>query len=448
MSVDIAKVVEELYAELKTNNGGAVADYIPQLERVNPDLFGISIYRLDNENLEGGEEINFGDTTEEFTIQSCSKPLSYCLARKLEMEENGIQVHKHVGYEPSGQAFNAFVLNRDNLPHNPLINAGAMVVSSLIKPHDDEDERFETIIDFYRELSGGIGKIGFDNSVSLSEKKSASRNYSLAYNMLDHKAFPEYVNNDNLKHYVSLYFQCCSIQINARIGAAIAATLANNGICPITNKKIIDDKIVKDTLSLMYGCGMYDYSGTFAFEVGLPAKSGVSGCIFLVIPQQMGICIWSPRLDKMGNSVRGVEFCKEFVKRTNYIYHIFHNITMGNNKVKITNECLISAAATGDLTTVKKLTSKLGPNVSDYDKRAPLHLAAAEGHVEIVKFLLEQGADPDIHDSKGSTPLNEAKWNLNRLITNETNKQDVEIIKRYRTIIKILSKKNENNMTL
>lgn len=431
--MDLNKIITDLYEELKTNYDGEVADYIPQLAKVNPDLFGISICKIN------GEKINIGDTQEEFCIQSCSKPLSYCLARELE-KKGGVTVHNHVGYEPSGQAFNAFVLNRENLPHNPLINAGAMMISSLIEPKKDPAERFETVSNFLEDLSGGIGKIGFDNCVYLSEKQTANRNISLGFYMLENGSFPEYVSGENLKNHLNLYFQCCSIQINTKIGSVIAATLANNGVCPVTNKKVIDVDIVRDSLSLMYMCGMYDYSGQFAFEVGLPAKSGVSGCIFLVIPNKMGICVWSPKLDEMGNSVRGVKFCKEFIKRTEHTYHIFHNIVSNKPKIIPTNEALINAAATGNLDSVKSLANELGPNVMDYDKRTPLHLASSEGHLKIVEYLIEMGADPSLHDRSGSTPINDAKWHLNNL-----DDKNISLANNYRQIIELLSIKTNSD---
>jgi glutaminase len=123
---------------------------------------------------------------------------------------------------------------------------------------------------------------------------------------------------------LNLYFQCCSITINCQIGSIIAATLANNGVCPTTGDNIFKRSTIKDCLSLMYNCGMYDYSGQFAFSVGLPAKSGVSGAILLIVPGKYGICIYSPRLDKNGNSTRGVEVCKRISKDLGV--HIFHNM--------------------------------------------------------------------------------------------------------------------------
>ena len=170
---NIKKFINTIYGNIINLESGKVADYIPQLAKVNPDLFGIGFCSID------GEMFTIGDVEQEFCLQSCCKPLNYCLARTLNYNSE-VDVHNYVGYEPSGRAFNSFVLNNDGLPHNPLINAGAIMVSSLIQPEQEPSYRFDTIKKFYHSLSGGIGNIGFDNSVFLSEKHHADRNMSLS----------------------------------------------------------------------------------------------------------------------------------------------------------------------------------------------------------------------------------------------------------------------------
>jgi glutaminase len=424
--MNIEDIVNEIYNKLKTNNDGNVATYIPQLANVDPNKFAISVCFVN------GKTINLGDNDDNFCLQSCSKPLSYCISREL---NNSDYIHKHVGYEPSGQAFNAFVLNRDKIPHNPLINAGAIMISSLIKSNEEPSERFETIKKFYQRMCANIGTIGFDNSVFLSEKHHADRNISLAYYMRENNAFPENTGPYEINSNLDLYFQSCSININSKMGACIAATLANGGVCPTNGDQIFKEEITGDCLSLMYMCGMYDYSGQFAFKIGLPAKSGVSGCLFLVIPNKMGICIWSPRLDEMHNSVRGVEFCKLFTKLTNNDFHIFKTITNKNyeeNSEIILRDNLINACANNDIETIKKLSKKISLNISDYDQRTPLHLACAEGHLEVVKFLLNNGCDINIKDRWENTPLSESENKFKK--TNDI---------KYNHIIELL--KNFNN---
>lgn len=318
---ELHEFIKKTYDELKDNMDGKVADYIPQLSKMDPKSFGIAACLLD------GNIIEVGDTNVEFCLQSCSKPLNYCIARERFGKE---KVHNHVGFEPSGREFNAFILNDKGLPHNPMINAGAIMTCSLLNRMDEYDEpakRYDMIMDYYKKMSGDVGKIGFDNNVYLSEKHHADRNISLAYYMRENNAFgSEGIDPSRIQDILEYYFQCCSINITCKIGSVLAGTLANGGICPVSGKRVFSTETVKDTLSLMYMCGMYDYSGQFAFEIGLPAKSGVSGCLLLVVPNKMGICIWSPPLDKVGNTVRGIEFCKKLIYKSPWNFHIFHNI--------------------------------------------------------------------------------------------------------------------------
>jgi len=393
----IKQIVEEIFNKLETNDEGEVASYIPELASVDPSMFSISICDVQ------GNILNKGNHDKYFCLQSCSKPLSYCIAHDQLGRET---LHKHVGYEPSGQSFNAFILNRDGLPHNPMINAGAIMVASQICKSEEPSQRFNTISSYYTKMCGNQ-KIGFDNSVFLSEQHHADRNISLAYYMRENGAYKETVTPNKVTDNLNLYFQQCSMTITSEMGAIIASTLANGGVCPTTNERVVTTCAVKDCLTLMYGCGMYDYSGQFAFEVGLPAKSGVSGCILLVIPNMMGICIWSPLLDKQGNSIRGIEFCKLFNEKLDL--HIFHSII--NNKIDlnatITNN-FIGFCSSGDIESVKQMIDNVDVNCSDYDYRTPLHLAASEGHEKIVSFLIENGAISK-EDRWKITPMEEIK---------------------------------------
>ena len=201
-------------------------------------------------------------------MQSGCKPLNYCFA----IEENGeSKVHKHLGREPSGLAFNTLSLNSKNIPHNPMINAGAIMACSLIKPKLSLHDRFEHITDNLASMSGGL-KWGFSNSVYLSEKATADSNFCLGYMMRGAKAFPE---NTNMDQVLDFYFQCCSLETDCNRLAVAGATLANMGVCPTTNTKVLKSRTCRDALSLMYSCGMYDYSGEWAFNIGIPAKSGI-----------------------------------------------------------------------------------------------------------------------------------------------------------------------------
>lgn len=299
--------IRDIFDVTRPNESGAVATYIPQLARVDPKHYGAAVCTVD------GQRFAAGDTTVEFTAQSCMKPINYCVA----LEELGEEaVHAIVGREPSGRGFNELTLNKENRPHNPMINAGAIATCSLIRRGATVADRFDHVMEQWQRLAGGQ-KAGFSNAVYLSEKEKGDRNYALGYFMKEKRVFPD---GTDLLQTLEFYFQCCSIEATCERMSIIAATLANGGVCPLTGERVLRFETVRACLSLMYSCGLYDFSGEFAFTIGLPAKSGVSGALMVVVPNTLGLCIWSPKLDSLGNSVRGIAFCKELVRRFN-----FHN---------------------------------------------------------------------------------------------------------------------------
>ena len=403
------KTLKTIYEDSFSYTEGHNADYIPQLARVNPEKYGLSVCTID------GQRYNLGDTTDAFSVQSCCKPLNYGLA----LETKGEQcVHSYVGREPSGQAFNELLLNKQGIPHNPLINSGAIMTTSLLYPEKPLSDRFEALIQLWTKLSGGIYKIGFNNSVYLSEKNTADRNYALAHFMNETTSnkptgFPPHT---NIQETLELYFQSCSLEVTTQILSIAAATLANGGTNPFTGEIIFSPETVKCILSMMLTCGMYDYSGEFAFKIGLPAKSGVSGAVMIVVPNVMGIATWSPRLDDIGNSVRGIEFCKRF--GSTFGFHIFDSMAttaldptrhsyQSESYLLFSELCM--AASQGDLEHIKLLFNReMDMNQCDYDGRTALHIAVAESHYDICKFLLQVGKVNDKKkDRWGHTPLSE-----------------------------------------
>jgi glutaminase len=399
------KEMREIFQATAANEGGKVADYIPQLARVNPKHFGMSLCTID------GQRFSMGDTEIDFSVQSCTKPINYCIA----LEDLGEDAfHRTVGREPSGRGFNELTLNKDNKPHNPMINAGAIATCSLIKPDLPIADRFDYVMDQWSRLAGGP-KAGFSNAVYLSERQTADRNFALGYFMREKGVFKA---NSNLVDTLEFYFQCCSIESNCEKMSVIAATLANGGVCPITGERVLAPSTVRSCLSLMYSCGMYDFSGEFAFAIGLPAKSGVSGALMIVVPNTVGFCVWSPRLDSLGNSVRGIEFSKRLVER--YNFHNYDNLVgfVGQKKdprrrredVRVdTVTALCWAASQGDLLGIQSLVWRgVDLNLADYDRRTALHLAASEGHVLVVEALLTRKVNVNPRDRWGNTPLDDA----------------------------------------
>ncbi|XP_037539923.1 glutaminase kidney isoform, mitochondrial [Nematolebias whitei] len=397
--------INKMYESAHKQEGGCVANYIPQLAKFSPELWGVSLCTID------GQRYSVGDTKVPFCLQSCVKPLEYAIA----VHELGSEhVHRFVGKEPSGFKFNKLSLNEEDKPHNPMVNAGAIVISSLIKPHANKAERFDFIMEFLKKTAGAE-YVGFSNATFQSERETGDRNYAIGYYLKEKKCFPD---SADMTAALDFYFQLCSIEMNCESGSVMAATLANGGICPITGDRVLSAEAVRNTLSLMHSCGMYDFSGQFAFHVGLPAKSGVSGAVLLVVPNVMGVMCWSPPLDRLGNSVRGIHFCQELVSYFNF--HNYDNLRHFTKKhdprrrsdddpnKSVVN--LMFAAYSGDVSALRRFAlSAVDMDQRDYDSRTALHVAAAEGHEEALMFLTEIcKVNPHIKDRWGNTPLDDA----------------------------------------
>ncbi|XP_072521816.1 glutaminase 2b isoform X2 [Salminus brasiliensis] len=398
-------IINHMYDRAKQEEYGQVAEYIPHLAKFSPGLWGMSLCTVD------GQRHSAGDTKVPFCLQSCVKPLEYAVA----VHEHGTEhVHRFVGKEPSGLKFNMLSLDEDDKPHNPMVNAGAIVISSLIKPGTNKAEKFDYVMDFVKKMAG-LEYVGFSNATFQSEKETGDRNYAIGYYLKEKKCFPH---GADMIDALDFYFQLCSIEVTCESGSVMAATLANGGICPITGERVLSAEAVRNTLSLMHSCGMYDYSGQFAFHVGLPAKSGVSGAVLLVVPNVMGVMCWSPPLDKVGNSVRGIWFCQELVSLFNF--HNYDNLRhfvkkqdprrrSGEDRNKSVVNVMF-AAHSGDVSALRRFAlSSMDLDQKDYDCRTALHVAASEGHVDVVRFLTHAcKVNPFVKDRWGNIPLDDA----------------------------------------
>ncbi len=283
--------LQDLYRAYLPLTEGAIADYIPELALAQPDWFGICTATMD------GQIIEVGNCDQLFTIQSISKAFVYGLA----LEDHGREyVNSKVSVEPTGEAFNAIVLDEvTNRPYNPMVNAGAIATADLIQGNG-ATERIKRVLAMFQRYTGR--QLDVNVPVFLSERATGNRNRAIAYLMLNFGMV-----SDRIDETLDLYFQQCSLLVNARDLAMMAATLANKGVNPVTGERALDERYVQDVISVMLTCGMYDYSGEWAYRVGIPAKSGVGGGITGVVPGQLGIGTFSPCLDAKGNSIRGIK---------------------------------------------------------------------------------------------------------------------------------------------
>jgi glutaminase len=290
----IHRYLESLHARYAELRDGAVATYIPELAKVDPEGFAICLATTD------GHVYEVGDSRRRFTIQSVSKPLTYGLA----LGDCGLDaVLRKIGVEPTGDAFNSISLEpQTGRPLNPMINAGAIAAASLVSGRSQEDKAAR-LLAVYSLYAGRA--LDVDMDVYASENATGHRNRAIGHMLRNFDIL------DDPDPALDLYFRQCSIAVDCRDLSLMAATLANGGVNPRTGERAIDAVHVDRVLSVMTTCGLYDAAGEWVFRVGMPAKSGVGGGILIVLPGQLGIGVYSPRLDAHGNSVRGLEVCKD-----------------------------------------------------------------------------------------------------------------------------------------
>lgn len=313
------------FYKVQSNTGGNTASYIPVLRDADPEKWGLSVCSID------GQRFSIGDFSTCFSIQSTSKPVTYALCLKAEGEE---EVYKWIDMEPAGRPFNTQDLDSDTQrPFNASVNSGAIMAAGLFAsrfPDSTWEECVDKIRDSWRNLCGEDGNVGLSKETFESEKATAYNNFAIAYNLKGRRGLPRDV---GIHKMLDVYLGCCSIEMNVEAMAVAAATLANGGVCPITGKEVFPSDVVRHVLAETMTCGMYDQAGKFAVEVGLPAKSGVSGVLMVIVPNVFGFATFSPRLNKQGNSVRGLEFCKRIVG--SYGVHVFEPLRSGNAGAKI-----------------------------------------------------------------------------------------------------------------
>ena len=464
-----AKNLDSMFDEVKKIKSGELASYIPPLAEVDPDQFGVAIVTAD------GQIYQKGDSNVDFSIQSMCKPFNYCFA----MERLGLEkVHQHVGQEPSGRQFDDLTLlartaigdlqgehAKDNpngkssrVPFNPMVNAGAIMTAGLIGPEDSHSQRLRYIRQQFGRLIGwspkddfGAELPRFNKNMARQENFTGYNNIAMGYLLMATGNLPHtktklhndiHPDEDEFDFYtepavteaLKLYFSICSLEMTSVNFATAAATLANSGVNPLTQDRVLSQKTVRNCLPVLQTSGMYNASGTFFQQVGLPAKSGVGGGVILIVPRLMGICIFSPRLDKQGNSVRGIEMARRITSK--YLVHTFDGTMTDTDrldpKIPISkwraNSCgeAIWAASNGNIRTLERLVSEQRDlQNGDYDMRTPLHLASAEGQLEAVQFLLKQGVKP-IPDRWGGYGYFDAKNNNHKEIVKEFEKLDID----------------------
>ncbi|WP_455119631.1 glutaminase [Rothia dentocariosa] len=298
MHSPIPSYLDEVLQSVAADRTGVLANYIPELAEVDPERLGASIAMVD------GELYASGDTDALFTIQSISKPFVYALA----LADRGFEkVLDKVGVEPSGEPFNEISLeDSSGRPLNPMINAGAITTHSLVGTETmNPAERMERVISGLSAFAGR--SLDVDEAVYSSEIEHAHRNLAIAHMLRSHDILTE-----NPTGVVEGYTRQCSLLVTVQDLAMMAATLANYGIQPVTGEQVVPKTVVRQVLSVMFTCGMYNAAGDWATQVGIPAKSGVGGGIIGAVPGQLGLATFSPRLDVHGNSVRGVSLFERF----------------------------------------------------------------------------------------------------------------------------------------
>ncbi len=319
---DFRDFLDAVYNKLSAYTVGQVARGIPELERADPDRFGISIVDV------CGHSLSIGDVDVPFTMQSAIKPFIYGSTIENLSDEERENLIAKIGFEPTGTPYNSLLQQEDieKGVFNPMLNAGAIVTTASIKGNSME-ERWGRLTQMVAKFAGR--QLSLNTAALESKKKHDHRILALA-----HLIYSEGLLTGDLDEAMELYCRQCSIEATCRDAAVMAATLANTGVNPITQTQVVKPLIARNMLCVMYTCGLYNFSGQWAYRVGLPAKSSLSGVVLCIVPNVCGIAIYSPRLGKKLISLRGIKVCEAFSKE--YSFHIFFNQHKPDEKDKLT----------------------------------------------------------------------------------------------------------------
>ncbi len=385
---DFEQDIRFIYDRVEADRSGANADYIPILRDADPERWGVAVCSVD------GQRLAIGDVDVYHSIQSVSKPVTYAWA----LDREGADfTHQFVGGEPSGRPFNDLSLLPDHRPYNPCVNAGAIMTAAVVAsgfPDMASRDITTLLMELWGELSGDCAPVRFSEETMLSERACADNNFAISYLLQGRRGLPRDV---DLHTMLDLYFSCCSIEMTARMLSVAAATLANGGVCPINGRKVLSTEIVKRTLSVMQTSGMYDNSGVFTADVGLPAKSGVGGAVLVVVPNLFGFATFSPRLDEYGNSVRGVRFCRHLVE--NFSVHVYDNLSGGNSGCKRDPRVARGRRKQQDLTDLRwgiAHGDRTALKVRDLILNCMIDISLADGELEAPELALMKGVYHDL----------------------------------------------------
>ena len=405
----VVDYLDGVYRELSGERSGSVANYIPELAIVDPDSFAICLATSD------GYVYESGDSRKRFAIQSVSKPFTYALA----LADRGLAaVAAKVDVEPSGEPFNEISLDPiTERPRNPMINAGAITCASLVAG-DSALERFERIRQFYSRFAGR--ELTLDEAMYASEDRTGHRNRAIGYMLRSFGILEEDPTTT-----LAVYFRQCSLEVDCRDLSLMAATLADSGLNPVTNERVLDAALTERVLSVMTTCGMYNAAGDWVTEVGLPAKSGVGGGILAVLPGQIGLAVFSPRLDEHGNSVRGVQACRRLSKDLEL--HFMHVTRAARSAVRATYDVIDSPSRRRRSPGEQDVLLQYGRRARVYELQGDMLFAGAES---VIREITAKAADVDIIvlDVRAIDDVSTASARMFLGLRDQLRQEDVELL--------------------